>query len=72
MTDFDLAVKAVRMFATMHPRPSHVTQTQACEMLDVSQPTLRKMINQGKIKRNALGMIPTVEVDRLLQPLGDA
>ncbi|MBN8285470.1 helix-turn-helix domain-containing protein [Zoogloea sp.] len=50
------------------PRPPHVTQVQACEMLGMSHPTVRKMIRTGKIKLNDAGLIPIVEIDRVLQP----
>lgn len=32
MTDFEIALKAVQLYAEMHPRPPHVTQAQAAEM----------------------------------------
>lgn len=35
MTDFEIALKAVQLYAEMHPRPPHVTQAQAAEMLMV-------------------------------------
>lgn len=61
-----IAFEAVKLYAESRPRPSWVNQKQACEMLGVSHPTVRKMIREGKIKTNALGMIPTAEIDRVL------
>lgn len=38
------AIKAVEIYAARHPRPPHVTQKQAAEMLNVSRPTLSRMV----------------------------
>lgn len=59
---------AKRLPTAATPRPLHVTQVQACEMLGMSHPTVRKMIRTGKIKLNDAGLIPIVEIDRVLQP----
>lgn len=59
---------AKRLPAAQSPRPLHVTQVQAREMLGLSHPTVRKMIRTGKIKLNDAGLIPIVEIDRVLQP----
>ena len=39
MNALETAVKAVEIYAGRHPRPSHVTQRQAAEMLGRSEPT---------------------------------
>lgn len=56
MTDFEIALKAVQLYAEMHPRPPHVTQAQAAEMLHRSEPTVRKLIRSGIIRLNAAGL----------------
>ncbi len=33
MNDLETAIKAVQLYAEMHPRPPHVNQQQAAEML---------------------------------------
>ena len=69
MTDsdaIDMAVRAVAIFAARHPRPAHVTITQAAEMLGRSRPTVRKLLVERKVRLNAVGSIPIEEVDRLL------
>lgn len=68
MTDpLEIAIKAVQIHAEMHPRPSHVNQQQAAEMLYLSHVTVRKMIRAGTIKINLAGQIPIGEIDRVLQ-----
>lgn len=32
MSELEIAIKAVQLYAETHPRPSHVTQTQAAEI----------------------------------------
>lgn len=64
----EIAVKAVQIYAEMHPRPPHVNQQQAAEMLNLSHVTVRKMIRAGTIKMNPAGLIPISEIDRVLQP----
>lgn len=68
MSDLDTAIKAVQLYAEMHPRPPHVNQQQAAEMLHLSHVTVRKMIRAGTIKTNEIGQIPISEIDRVLQP----
>lgn len=68
MSDLDTAIKAVQIYAEMHPRPPHVNQQQAAEMLHLSHVTVRKMIRAGTIKTNEIGQIPISEIDRVLQP----
>lgn len=64
----EIALKAVQLYADMHPRPSCVTQSQAAEMIGVSRSTMRKLVTIGKVKLNDLGMVPITEVDRVLAP----
>ena len=69
MTDLiELAIKAVQIYAERHPRPTHVNQQQAADMIGKSTPTIRKMIRSGDIATNRLGLIPMSEIDRLLAP----
>jgi hypothetical protein len=63
----ETAVKAVRIYAESHPRPSCVTLVQAAEMLGISHVTAQKLIASGKLSRNGIGLIPTAQVDRLLE-----
>jgi hypothetical protein len=62
----DMAVKAVAIYAARHPRPLHVTITQAAEMLGRSRPTVRKLLLESKIRTNAAGSIPIEAIDRML------
>jgi len=66
--EIEIAIKAVQLYAEQHPRPSSVTQVQAAEMIGISRETVRKMIRQGRIKMNEVGMIPVCEIDRVLAP----
>lgn len=68
MSELEIAAKAVQMYAETHPRPPHVNQQQAAEMLGLSHVTVRKMIRAGVIRMNAAGQIPITEIDRVLQP----
>lgn len=63
----EIAVQAVRLYAETHPRPPHVTQRQAAEMLHVSAPTIAKIIKSGKLRLNGMGLIPIGQVDALLE-----
>jgi len=58
-----IAAAAVRLYAESHPRPSHVTMTQAAEMLGISHPTLKKLIEAGTITMNPVGRIPISQID---------
>lgn len=66
MSELEIALKAVQLYAEMHPRPVQVTQTQAAEMLGLSRPTVSRMVKAGQIKLNRCGMIPVIEIDRVL------
>lgn len=68
MSEIEIALKAVQLYAEMHPRPAHVTQVQAAEMVGLSRETVRKLVRQGRIKLNDAGMIPISEIDRFLAP----
>lgn len=60
-----IAEKAVRMYAESHPRPTQVNQSQAADMLNMSRPTVRALLNHGSLKLNDCGMIPIEMVDRV-------
>ena len=60
------AAKGAQFYAEQHPRPSQVNAVQAAEMLRVSAPTVRKMIKDGRMALNKLGLIPVSEIDRAL------
>lgn len=66
MREIEIARKAVQLYADTHPRPPHVSQKQAGEMLHLSQPTIRKLIKQGVLQLNKTGMIPVGMVDDAL------
>jgi excisionase family DNA binding protein len=66
MTSYQIAMDAIKAFACMHPRPSQVNRIQACEMLNISRPTLNAWIKDGKLKTNKCGLISVTEIDRLL------
>lgn len=61
-----IATKAVEIYAARHPRPPHVTITQAAEMLGKSRPTVSAMLTRYKIRLNKCGQIPIESIDRLL------
>mgnify|MGYP006314798487 FL=1 len=66
MSEVDIALKAVQIYAETHPRPSQVTQDQAAEMAGVSRGTISKMIKSGRLKLNEFGRIPVSEIDRAI------
>ena len=61
-----IAAAAVRLYAESHPRPSHVTKTQAAEMLGISRPTVDSLIRAGTLSLNRLGKIPISQIDAAL------
>lgn len=61
-----IAIRAVELYEKRHPRPSHVTQTQAAEMLGVTPRTVYNLLRVGRLKLNGLGRIPVSQVDLLL------
>ena len=66
MSELEIAIKAVQLYAETHPRPSHVTQTQAAEMLNVSEATISRMVKAGSLKLNKVGRIPVAEIGKAL------
>ena len=66
MSEVEIALKAVQIYAEMRPRPSQVTQDQAAEMAGVSRGTISKMIKSGRLKLNEFGRIPVSEIDRAI------
>lgn len=62
----DIARTAVRLYAESHPRPPHVTQKQAAEMLHISYSKMLKLVKARKVKINKFGLIPISEVDAAL------
>ncbi|MGR3905826.1 DNA-binding protein [Burkholderia sp. SR8] len=61
-----IAMRAVRLYAESHPRPTQVYQRQAAEMLGLSRVTIGKMVRQGTLRLNKCGMIPIEQIDRAL------
>lgn len=60
----ETAIKAVQLYAETHPRPTHVNQGQAAEMLNLSYPTIRKLVRCGTLPLNDFGLIPIEAIDR--------
>lgn len=63
MSEIDIALAAVRLYAETHPRPTHVNQRQAADMLGISDRTVRNMIRRGELRTNRCGLIPVEEID---------
>ncbi|WP_244102783.1 helix-turn-helix domain-containing protein [Burkholderia ambifaria] len=63
----NVARRAVQLYAETHPRPPHVTQMQAAEMLGISRWTVSKMVKAGDLKLNKCGQIPIEEIDKVLR-----
>ncbi|WP_226799951.1 helix-turn-helix domain-containing protein [Burkholderia sp. Z1] len=61
-----IALRAVELYASRHPRPAQVNIKQAAEMLGLSSRTVSKIIQFQKIKLNGCGQIPIEEIDKLL------
>ncbi|MGB4062535.1 MAG: helix-turn-helix domain-containing protein [Azonexus sp.] len=61
-----IAMKAVQLYAESHPRPGHVTQEQAAEMLGISRATVSRMVKFGTLKLNKVGRIPMSDIDKAL------
>jgi len=68
MSEIEIAVRAVQLYAERHPRPAHVTITQAAEMLGLGRHTVGRMVRAGQMKLNKCGLIPIEQVDRMLEP----
>lgn len=60
------AIHALELYANRHPRPPHVTMTQAAHMLDLSRQTVRKLVHSGALRLNGCGLIPIEQVDKIL------
>jgi len=54
----------IQLVIDTRPRPLHVTQKQAAEMLNKSVLTVRALIRDGQIKLNNAGMVPITEIDK--------
>lgn len=67
MNNVELIVEALRRFTETHPRPLHVNQLQAAEMLGISRQTVSRLVKVGEIKMNRLGQIPISEIDAALR-----
>lgn len=63
-----IARRAVQLYAESHPRPVHVTITQAGEILGVSRQTVAKMVRAGQMRLDQCGRIPIEQVDAMLRP----
>ena len=48
MTELDIALRAVQLYAETHPRPPHVTQSQAAREVDVM--TLARISGRADLK----------------------
>lgn len=66
MSELEIATRAVQLYAETHPRPSHVTQLQAAEMLGLSRGTVCKLVKVGTLKLNKCGLIPIAEIDKAI------
>lgn len=69
MNELVTALKAVELYAASHPRPAHVTQKQAAEMLEVSEATVSRMVARRIFRLNKLGRIPIAQVDSVLMEI---
>jgi hypothetical protein len=55
----------VQLYAETHPRPTHVNQRQAAEMLGVTTKTVHRYIRFGSLKLNGAGLLPIEAVDAI-------
>jgi len=62
----EIATIAVKRYAETHPRPPHVNQKQAAQMLNLSQATVGKLVHNGTFKLNAMGLIPITQIDEAI------
>lgn len=58
-----VALQAIRLYDETHPRPTHVTQTQAADMLDCGRGKVAKLLRDGTLKLNKCGLIPIEMID---------
>lgn len=63
-----IAARAVQLYAETHPRPTHVTQKQAAEMLRVHPKTVQNYVAAGTLKLNRCGLIPIEAIDAVRSP----
>lgn len=71
LREIEIARKAVQLYAEQHPRPPHVSQKQAGEMLGLSQPSIRKLMKSGVLAINDAGLIPIGMVDEAIALVKD-
>lgn len=63
----ECARRGAQIYAERHPRLSQVTQVHAAQMLGLSAQMVGRMVREGLLKLNGLGMIPVSEIDRALR-----
>lgn len=70
MSDIDIALAAVRLYAETHPRPTHVTIGQAAEILGIGRWKATQLVKVGVLRLNPCGLVPIECVDaaRSLRP----
>ncbi|KVD48718.1 hypothetical protein WS61_07745 [Burkholderia sp. ABCPW 11] len=61
-----IARRAVQLFEQQPPRPVHVTQAQAADMLGITARTVHTLVRTGKLKLNGVGRIPIGQIDLFL------
>lgn len=66
--DLRIALRAIKLYAEMHPQPTQVTQQQAAGMLGVSTRTVRRYIRAGRLKLNRCGYLPIEAVYEMRDP----
>lgn len=65
MSEVEIALKAIQLYAEMHPRPTQVNQSQAADMLRLSRGTVSALVRRGSLALNDCGMIPIEQIDRV-------
>ncbi|WP_249209356.1 DNA-binding protein [Burkholderia cenocepacia] len=58
-----IARRAVQLFEQQPPRPPHVTQAVAADMLGLSRATVGKLVRTGELRLNGVGRIPIGQID---------
>lgn len=58
-----IAAAAVRLYAEGHPRPTHVNQVQAQQMLGCGKGKIASLVAAGVLPLNRCGLIPIECVD---------
>lgn len=59
-----IAVRAVQLYAEMHPRPTQVTIGQAAEMLGIGRWKATQLAKVGVLRLNPCGLVPIEVVDQ--------